>query len=323
MRIKDLFSFSISQISMVALTSLGVATLVSCGGGDGSDIPLVSGNTATGTSPANTLLAQGQAYQNAGKTGKAISTYNTINKKYPNTTAAGEASFAKAQIFDKEGDLFKAFEAYQELVSKDQASPHYSAAIKRQESVAHSAADGVITNNFLGLKTRINSDKIEKMLGQVRNNAPQAPSAAKAQYTIGRMWQQEGAAAKAINAYKQVDLNYGSSSYAPEALYQTGEILVLKAERGNQNKANVNRARNIYQELLHRYPNHKRAADARSRLSMLGSQDIQRSYDVGEFYRNKGQKKSALFYYREVLRKTKIGPICDKAKQRIAELESQ
>jgi len=132
---------------------------------------------------------------------------------------------------------------------------------------------------------------------------------AKAQFTIGKVWQQNGSADRALAAYRKVDLDYGFSSYAPEALFQTGEILVLKAEKGNQNKANVNRAREIYQELLLRYPKHPRAKDSRQRLAALGSQDIQRSFDVAEFYRGKGEKESALFYYREVIRKTKAGAL--------------
>lgn len=316
----------ITRLSFSASVAVGLGLMGSCGS-DSGDIPLVNGSggtAAVGTSTAaSALLAQGRAYQSAGNTRKALSTYKAITKNYPNSVSAGEASFAEAQILDKQGDLFKAFEAYQELIARHQASPHYSTALKRQEAVAHAAANGVIKNNFLGMKTRISPDKVEKMLGQIRNNAPQAPSASKAQYTIGRVWQKEGVADKSLAAYRKVGLDYPSSAYAPEALYQTGEILVIKAERGNQNKANVNRARDIYKDLLQRYPSHKRAADARRRLALLGGQDVQRSYDTAEFYRKKGQNQSALFYYREVTNKTKSGTLYNQAKRRIAELGGQ
>lgn len=325
MRKKAVTSVVVNRSSLLASVAVGLGVLASCGSGT-DHIPLVSGSggAAAGTpQAAQALLAQGRAYQNAGNVRKALSTYEDITKNYPNSVSAGEASFSKGRILDSQGDLFKAFEAYQELIARHQASPHYAAALKRQETVAHAAANGVIKNNFLGMKTRISPDKVEKMLGQVRDNAPQAPSAAKAQYTIGRVWQKEGVADKALAAYRKMGLEYPSSSYAPEALYQTGEILVLKAQRGNQNKAHVNRARDIYRDLLQRYPNHQRAADARKRLSMLGGQDVQRSYDTAEFYRKKGNTRSALFYYREVTAKVKSGTLYNKAKRRIAELGGQ
>ncbi len=216
--------------------------------------------------------------------------------------------------------MLKAFEAYQDVIVSYPDSRHYSAALSRQEAVANAAASGLIKNRFLGLKTSIDAGKIEEMFGNVRDNAPRATSAPKAQYSIGRFWQKKGNAEKAIAAYQRIGLDYPNSGPAPEALYQTGEILILKAKHGNQNTAHVNQARNIYLDLVQRYPRHNRASDARKRLALLGGQDIQRSYETAEFYRKKGQKKSAIFYYREVLRKTKSGSYYNLAKQRITEL---
>lgn len=317
---RNYVSSFLTRCSLGALTIATTSLLTSCGT-DPNEIPLSSRSAETGASAAaNGLLSEAKAYESAGRNGKAISTYKIICKKYPNTTAASEAYYSGARLLDKEGSLFKAFENYQELITRYPASRHYASAIQRQEAVAHAAADGIIKNNFLGMKTRVSTDRTATMLGKVRDNAPRALSAPKAQYAIGRIWQRDGSAGKAIAAYQKLDVDYPNSAAAPEGLYQTGEILILKAERGNQNKANVNRARDIFTNLIQRFPRHKRAADARKRLAMLGGQDIQRSYDTAEFYRKKGQTKSAIFYYREVLGKTKSGALHNLAKQRIAEL---
>ena len=304
----------------ILATGIGLFAVVSCGS-NSKDTPLTSDTvTQSGASTADAMLSQGRALQAAGKNGKAISIYKKIYKKYPYADAAAEALFEQGQILDQKGDLIKAFDAYQNVIGRYHGSRHYKTALNRQEAVAHAAANGIIKNSFLGMKTRISPQKVEKMLLNVRDNAPRAASAPKAQYAIGRVWQEEGNSSRAIAAYQQVGLEYPSSSEAPEALYQQGEILVLKAKRGNQNTAHVDRARDIYQELIQRYSSHSRAADARKRLAMLGGQDVQRSYETGEFYRKKGQNKAAIFYYREVLRKTKSGSHYDLAKQRISEL---
>ncbi len=306
----------------LALGCITSGALVSCGSNSSSDAIPLSSETATtsGGATANTRLAQARAYENAGKTGKALSAYKAICKKYPNSNAAAEARFSQARLLDKQGDLFKAFEAYQDLIARYPGSKHYAAAIQRQEAVAHAAANGIIKNNFLGMKTRISPEKTEKMLAHVRDNAPRALSAPKAQFAIGRIWQKDGNADKSIAAYQRLGRDYPNSGPAPEALYQTGRILMIKAERGNHNKANVNRAKNIFTDLIQRYPGHSRAADARKQLAKLGSQDVQRSFETAEFYRKKGNTKSAVFYYREVLRKTKSGSLYNQAKQRITEL---
>lgn len=305
----------------ITLSGLCFTAFISCGNSD--KIPL-RGQTVTGDIPAaNAMLSEAKTYQSNGKNGKALSSYKDVAKDYPNSAAAPEALYAQAHLLDQEGDLIKAFEAYQQLIANYQASNRYSSALKRQETVAHAAANGVIKNSFLGMKTRIAPSKVETMLGQVRDNAPQARSAPKAQFAIGKVWQNSGNAEKAIAAYRRISSDYPDSAQAPEALYQIGEVLILKTKKGNKNKANFDNATNIYNELIQRYPNHKRSADARKRIKSLRGQEIQRSFNVAEFYRKKGENTSAIFYYKEVIQKSKSGPLRDQATQRIAELEGQ
>jgi len=306
---------------VISITSIGISIPLSSCGPNKERLPLSSAiNTTSDISTADSMLDRANGYASAGNNRKAISTYRDISKEYPQTNAAAEARYAEASLLDRDGDLLKAFEAYQDLIARYPGSKRYATAIKRQEDVAHSAANGIIKNNFLGMKTKIGPDKTSKMLADVRDNAPQAISAPRAQFAIGRVWQEAGNAEKAIAAFRRISIDYPDSESAPEALYQIGQILILKAEKGNHNKAHVNRAIDIFENLILRYPRHNRAADARERITMLNSQDIQRSYDTAEFYRNKGNAKSALFYYREVTRKTKSGSLHNLAKQRISEL---
>jgi outer membrane assembly lipoprotein YfiO len=298
-----------------------IPTLITSCGSNENQLPLSSAlNNDARNQAAGLLLTKARAYQSEGKIGKAIDVYRDVSKKYPRTDAASDARFAEGQLLDEQGDLLKAFDAYQDLITNYPRSRHYSPALKRQRAVALAAVNGVIQNNFLGMKTKINPTKTTRMLANVRDNAPQAPSASEAQYHIGRVWQKDGNAQKALAAYLRISADYPASSYAPEAQYQRGQILVMKAEKGNQNRAHLNQAKNIFQDLIERYPDHKRASDARDSISKLAGQDVQRSYDTAEFYRKKGNNDSAVFYYKEVIRNSQAGPLSGQAKKRISEL---
>lgn len=315
-KISTYFVFAYSFCICIAVPSL----IISCSSND-NHLPLSSAlDNDANSSDANLLLAEAKSYQSRGKIDKAIDSYRDVSKKYPRTDAAAKARFAEGSLLDEQGDLLKAFDAYQDLIANYPQSQHYSAALKRQQAVALAAANGVIKNNFLGMKTKISPQKTTKMLANVRDNAPQAPSAAKAQYNIGRVWQKDGNAQKALAAYLRISADYPYSSYAPEAQYQRGQILIMKAEKGNQNRAHLNQAKDIFQDLIERYPNNKRASDARERISSLAGQDIQRSYDTAEFYRKKGNNDSAIFYYKEVIQRSKNGALHDQAEKRISEL---
>ncbi len=274
--------------------------------------------TITANNPqAESLFAKANKFESAGKTGKAAKAYYEVYKNYPHSTQAADSLYKRAVIQENSGELFAAFESYQIFINRYSSNSKYSTALAQQAKVAHAAADGHITNNFIGLKTRIDPVKTEEMLKKIISNAPRSSSAPKAQFAIGQLWQQRGDAKKAMAAYRGVVKDYSSSTQAPEAQYRIGILLIKAAERGNQDQANLQSARQAFQDLLNLYPNSKRAPEARTRLASLNSQEIQSSFKIAEFYEKKGQTESAKFYYQEVMSKVKSGPIHDQAKARL------
>jgi outer membrane assembly lipoprotein YfiO len=159
------------------------------------------------------------------------------------------------------------------------------------------------------------------MLEKVRDSAPQANTAPAAQFQIGEVYQSKGKAPEAIAAFRKLTLDWPDSQQAPEGQYRIGVILVEEAKRGNQDMGNLDRAREAFEDYLSRYPGRARANDARQQIAALGSQDVQRSFDVAEFYRRKGDYESARFYYREVLKKHGSGPLHDKAQKALQSLQ--
>jgi outer membrane assembly lipoprotein YfiO len=295
------------------------AGLVSCSSTSGN-LPL-AGTLGAADPRAEALLAKAQAAEAAGKMNKATKAYKEVAEKYPYAPAAPKARFRHATILDSEGELVKAFDSYQIFIERYQADALYSKALARQATVAHAAADGIITNSFVGIKTRLDRKKTTEMLAKVRENAPQAGSAPKAQFAIGQVWEREKDDRRAVIAYQLLVDDYPDSSYAPEAQYRIGDIYLQQAKSGNQNPATLDQSRHAFEDLLQLFPNSKRAKDARARLAELSGRDVQRSFDIGEFYYKKKNYTSASFYYNEVLRKVKSGPLHDKAAQRLAQLK--
>jgi len=157
----------------------------------------------------------------------------------------------------------------------------------------------------------------------VRANAPRSASASKAQFTIGEVWESQGnssGATKAIAAYKELVVEFPDSKEAPEAQFRIGKILLEEARRGNQDQANLDRAKEALQDYVRQYPGHGKNSEARQLISNIGGQDIERSYEIAQFYERKGDVGSARFYYEEVVSKAKSGAIHDKAKARLAAL---
>lgn len=295
--------------------------LASCG--DDADLPPLVGGAAPNQERAEALFGEAQGAESAGKRDKAIKLYDTIGDEMPLARRAPEARFRQGELLEEAGDVPKAFDAYQELISRYNNSGLYERALNRQAAMAQAAADGQVKTSFLGLKARISDERITEMLTKVRTNAPSSPQASKALFTIGEVWESKGktaASSKAIAAYRELVVEYSDSREAPEGQFRIGKILLDQARSGNQDQANLDRAREAFQDYIRQYPGHSKNAEARQLLSNLGGEDIQRSFTIAEFYERKGDTGSARFYYEEVLRKSKYGDLHDKAKARLAAL---
>ena len=308
------------MLPISAMAGLAVVTALSSCSGTADRLP-PAGSVVPSNPEADELWNEAQAAETRGKTGKAIKVYANLVKKYPYTDHAPQAQFRHATLLDSEGEVLKAFDSYQVFIERYQNSSLYAQALSRQALVAHAAADGAIKSNFLGIKSRLSGEQIAQMLTKVRVNAPQAKSAPKAQYTIGQVWENRKKEEKAILAYQLILDDYPNSIYGPDAQYRIGFIYLEQTKQGNQNQATLNQARYAFEDLIQTYPNSKLAKPAKGHLAEIANQDITRNYDIAEFYLKKKDYASAIFYYKEVLRKVDSGPLHDQAVRRLAELQ--
>lgn len=292
--------------------------LSSCG--TDSDLPIMAGNTQAAASEGESLYKVAKQADDAGKSGKAIKLYDKVATRFPFAPSAPQARYRQAQLLEQEGDVQKSFEAYDLFLKRFQGSGLYTSALNRQTAMAQAAADGDVKSSVLGLKTKISVEKTVAMLGKVRDNAPKSATASKAQFTIGRLYEGKKKAKESIAAYRQLVRDQPASKEAPEALFRTGLILTEEADRGNQSQGNLDLAREAFNDYLIQYPGHSRNAEARQLVANLGGRDVQRSYDIAEFYQKTGKIESAKVYYRDIIRSQKSGPLHDKARARLKEL---
>ncbi len=302
---------------------LPAATILVASCGNNKDLPPLLGSSSPNTERAEALFQQAKQQDDAGRHDKAIKLYDKLADEMPLAARAPDARFRQAELLEQAGKIRESFDAYQDFIERYNHSGLYERALSRQSAMAQSAAEGNVKTSFLGLKSRLSNDKAAEMLTKVRRNAPRSPVASKAQFTIGELWESAGDASssvKAIAAYRELTIEYPDSREAPEAQFRIGKILLDQARRGNQDQANLDRAREAFQDYLRLYPGHSRNGEARQLLSNLGGQDIERSFSIAQFYERKGDTGSARFYYEEVVRKTKSGDLHDRAKARLAAL---
>lgn len=293
--------------------------LMSCGAST-DPMPLMGENTPELNAKGEALFQQAKAQDEAGRTSRAIRNYDRVATRYPFAPSAPQARFRQAELLEKSGDVVKAFEAYQQFIDRYSGSGLYAQALSRQAQMAQSAADGDVRSGFLGLRTRLSLDRTVKMLEQVAKNAPQSATAAKAQFTVGQLYESRNKPTEAVATYRKLVRDQPSAPQAPDALFQTGEILLSQADSGNRNQATLDLAREAFDDYLLQYPRHGKNSEARKRLGEIRSRNLQRTFDTASFYERGGQTEAAKVYYRDVVKEAKSGPLHDAARARLREL---
>jgi outer membrane protein assembly factor BamD (BamD/ComL family) len=304
----------------VSLVLISTATLHLASCGPDPDMPIMAGNTQVAASEGEKCYQSGKQADDAGNSGKAIKLYDQTATRYPFAPSAPQARYRQAQLLEKQGDIVKSFDAYNQFLSRFQGSNLYTTALNRQIAMAQSAAEGGVKQSLLGLKTTLPLAKTVEMLSKVRDNAPRSPAASKAQFTIGRLYEGKKKSKEATAAYRQLVRDQPASAEAPESLFRIGLILIAEADRGNQNQANLDLAKEAFNDYLIQYPGHSRNAEARQLIANLGGRDLQKSYDIAEFYQKTGKLESAKVYYRDIAKRSSSGSLHDKAKARLKEL---
>ncbi len=125
---------------------------------------------------------------------------------------------------------------------------------------------------------------------------------------------------EAIASYRSLVREQPSSSEAPEALFRTGVLLTKEAERGNQNQANIDLAKEAFHDYLIQYPGHHRNGEARKMIKALDGKELDRSFRVAEFYNSTEQYEAAKIYYRDIVKKGGSSELAEKSRQRLKEL---
>lgn len=308
------FEFGLMLPALACLPLL----LASCSSQD--TMPLIGENTAESQDKGEALFREAKAREDAGRTKRAIRDYDRMATRYPFAKSAADARFRQAELLRQSGEVVKAFDAYQQLIERYSGSGHYSRALSSQAEMAQSAADGDVRSGFLGLRTRLSLDRTVKMLEKVRDNAPQSATAAKAQFTIGQLYESRKKPSEAVAAYRRLVRDQPSAPQAPNALFQIGEILMAQADSGNRNQATLDLAREAYNDYLIQYPSHGKAAEARRKIRELRNRSLQRTFDTAAFYERSGQTEAAKVYYRDIMKDAKSGELHDAARARLREL---
>ncbi|MBR5895314.1 MAG: tetratricopeptide repeat protein [Akkermansia sp.] len=259
---------------------------------------------------ADAMLAKAKQLMEENKLKPAGSLLKRIALDHELAPCAPEARILLGDVYERRGLPRDAFDEYDKVVKRYQSSPLYTKALSRQLSMAMAAADGSLKVSVLGLwKSEMESSTVEKWLHSVIANAPYNDMAATATSILGAYQMRRERYEDAAATYSMLVEKYPDSRYAPEAQLMVAQIWASSRTRGDQNMANLTRAREAYEEFSLRFPNHPLAGKAQGGAADVRRLMVQQELEVGRYYLERSREyDSAIFCFENVIRQKKVNP---------------
>lgn len=250
---------------------------------------------------ASTAFQKAESYEQAGKLRQARDAFRSIARSYPNTKVGAEAQYRVAQIRDREGDSRKAYDEYKTLITKYRSSPHFQSAIERQYAIAEQLRTGGRKGLF-GVGATIQPTDLKEMYDEIAEAAPYTRYAPLSLMAIGALNSKDGLKMEAINSYQSVVDNYRGTPFAKDAQFQ---IYKLRGEAAaHSNSPSEDRAQvDAGLDFLAQNPDDNRADIVKTSLEEIEERSLEKMLKTGKFYEETGNPKSALVYYREIVKK--------------------
>jgi len=268
-------------------------------------------------STAGALLAKAKQQLAAGRQRQARDTFRSIVKNYPRSEAAAEAQFQFARIRESE-EPKKAFDEYQKLIHNYRNSPHFNRAIERQFTIAESLRESD-KKGFLGFGAPVQPSKLIEMYTLISDSAPYSEYAPRALLSAGLIHKKASQSQEAIAKLQTVVDQYPDTQAAADAQFEIYELRGIKAERSNspnQDRAQVEAG----MDFVNQNPEDARAVQIRNDMDRIEERAVEKLFNTGKFYEDKGKPQSARVYYREVV-KHPDSPFYAEAQSRLAAID--
>jgi outer membrane protein assembly factor BamD len=253
---------------------------------------------------------------------EALTAYRTIVRRWPLSSAAGEAAFKMGLMQERMGDFWAAYKAYQDVVKKYAGSQYFDLAIERQYNVGNLYLAGE-PQRIWKIPLFPSMEKTAEIFETVIKNAPYGKYAPAAQFKIGLAHERQKKWSEAIAAYNKLLDRYPQSDYADDAQYQIGFAWYQASSQPDYDQSAAEKSIEAFQDFNIRYPNSEKRAQAQQYVLELNSRRLSGTLNIARFYESQKNYPAAIIYYNEVVQQNPDSTEASEAKQKIDVLRTR
>ncbi|MDR1789952.1 MAG: tetratricopeptide repeat protein [Opitutaceae bacterium] len=273
------------------------------------------------------LMNDARAREEKGDRTGALTRYEKVVKRHPNTLYASEALYRAARLRQERRQYTKAFTHYNDLLQRYPGNPHFDDLVRQQYAIASDLIAGkrpLYWGWLPGFKAR---DEGIRLMATVIRNAPYSDIAPQALLTIARGRQQQREPDEAIDALDHLINTYADSKQAPDAYLDIAKAYAGLVQGPAYDQAATRQSANYYEDYLILFPNGAQVAGAEKGRDEMKAVLAQNKLNAGDFYYHKRDNlRAARVLYNEAITTFPKSSVAETARARlelVAETERQ
>jgi len=268
-------------------------------------------------------MNKARAEEENGRHSSAMSRYESVAKKYPNSIYAPEALYRAARIRLERRQYFKAFDSFQNVVSRYPNSPHFNEIIGEQYRIANALIEGG-RNRYFGLIPGFkNRAKGITYFEKIVETAPYSDYAPLALMNIARGHQKLDQPEEAIDALDRMINNYQQSLLAPDAYYKLAQTHASLVQGPYYDQASTRQAITYFEDFLILFPADSNVPSVDKSLADVRKTFAESKIKIGDFYFYKRDNyKAARVFYNEAITSYPDSESAAEARKRLEEVDA-
>ncbi|MEM7792160.1 MAG: outer membrane protein assembly factor BamD [Verrucomicrobiota bacterium] len=287
------------------------------------DFEFINVATAADEAAANELLARAMVRYEAGKLSAANRLFKKIGKKYPLSTAAGQAHFFRGRIFMTKERWKKAFNSFQRVVVGSPNFEDFDSVIVSQFDCATALMEGARAKILWVIPGFRQYTEAIYQFEVIVNNAPYSDYAPLALMNVALISQDLGKEEIAINALDRLINFYPQSMLASDAYYNLAQTYSSLVRGLEYDHGSTRQAISYYEDFLILFPDSEYLGEVEANLESMENLLASSRLTIGDFYYlYRSNNTAALIFYNETITIAPESEAAEEARGRIADIEA-
>jgi outer membrane protein assembly factor BamD len=285
---------------------------------------VVSGLAPRENRNALELMNKARTAEDKGHYHSALSAYQKVTKRYPNSLYAPEAFYHTGYIRLARRQYLKAFQAFQQIVLRYPSTSKFNQVIGEQYRIATALLDGARSRGWLLLPGFRNREGSIGLFEQILYNAPYSEYAPLALMNIAKAHQMLGNPEESIDALDRMINTYPKSLLTPDAYLRLAQAYTALVEGPNYDQTATKEAITYYEDFMILYPGDPNIAAAEKGLAQMKQVLAESKLRIGDYYfKYRSNYKAAKVFYNEAITDYPDSSVAKRARVQLVKVEAK